>query len=126
MGKPIIGIVVLVFCLVFILLDQARDNSFKKKAEQIKHFLRAVVVNLLEKDYKRYTMRITAVVTKPGVDRIKSGESLEYIFYSAQGGVSYIIREKRRAWLDQEGNRIRLGPETVITHTFTRGVREDR
>jgi hypothetical protein len=84
-----------------------------------------VVVNTLEQDYKRHNIQITAVVTKLEVDGITSEETLEYILYSAQGRVSYIIRGKRD-WLDQEGNRIQLGPETEIMHKFTCGVREDR
>jgi len=59
------------------------------------------------------------------VDGITSEETLEYILYAAQGRVSYIIKGGRD-WLDQEGNRIQLGPETEITHKFTCGVLEDR
>ncbi len=118
--------VVLVFCLVSVYYWTNRAGTIsKEKAEQIKLFLHTVVVNTLEQDYKRHNMQITAVVTKLEVDGITSEETLEYILYSAQGRVSYIIHGERD-WLDQEGNRIRLSPETEITHTFICGVREDR
>lgn len=126
MKKPIIVIVALVLSLVSVYYwtNRARTIS-KEKTELIKHFVRTVVVNTLEQDYKRHNMQITAVVTKLDVDGITSEETLEYILYSAQGRVSYIIQGKRD-WLDHEGNPIQLGPETEITHKFTCGVREDR
>jgi hypothetical protein len=70
-------------------------------------------------------MQIKAVIMRLEVDEIASEESLEYILYFARVKVSYRIQGKRD-WLDQEGNRIRLRPETEITHKFTCGVREDR
>jgi hypothetical protein len=126
MKKPIIIIVVLVLSLVSVYYWANRTRTVsKEKAEQIKQFLRTVVVNSLEQDYKRHNMQIAAVVTKLDIDRIASDETREYILYFAQGKVSYII-QGRRDWFDQEGNPIQLGPETEITHTFTCGVREDR
>jgi hypothetical protein len=126
MKKPIIIIVVLVISLIGVYYWTNRAGTIsKEKTEQIKHFLRTVVVNTLELDYKRHNMQITAVVSKLEVDGITSYETLEYILYSAQGRVSYIIQGKRN-WIDQEGNPIQLGPEAEITHKFTCGVREDR
>jgi len=126
MKKPIIIIAVLVISLIGVYYWTNRAGTIsKEKTERIKHFLRTVVVNTLELDYKRHNMQITAVVSKLEVDGITSKETLEYILYSAQGRVSYIIQGKRD-WLDQEGNPIQLGPETEITHKFTCGVREDR
>lgn len=126
MKKPIIIIVILAFSLVSVYYWTNRTRTISKdKAEQIKHFLSAMLVRTLEQDYKRHNMQITAVVTKLEIDGITSEETLEYILYSAQGRVSYII-QGRRDWIDQEGNRIHLGPETEITHKFTCGVREDR
>jgi hypothetical protein len=126
MKKPIIVMVALVFSIVSVYYWTHRPRTIsKEKAEQIQHFLRTVVVNTLEQDYKRHNMQITAVVMRLEVDEITSEETLEYILYFARGKVSYRIQGKRD-WLDQEGNRIRLRPETEITHKFTCGVREDR
>jgi hypothetical protein len=126
MKKPIIIIVILAFSLASVYYWTNRTRTISKnKAEQIKQFLSTMVARTLEQDYKRHNMRIIAVVTKLEVDRISSEETLEYILYSAQGRVSYII-QGQRDWIDQEGNRIHLGPETEITHKFTCGVREDR
>jgi hypothetical protein len=126
MKKPIIVIAALSFFIFSIYYWTNRPRTISKdKAEQLQHFLRAVVVNTLEQDFKRHNMQITAVVTKLEVDRIASEETLEYVLYFVQGRVSYKIQGKRD-WLDQEGNRIRLRPETEITHKFTCGVREDR
>jgi hypothetical protein len=126
MKKPIIIIVVLVISLVSVHYWTNRTGTIsKEKVEQIKQYLRTTVLDSLEQEYKRHNMKITAVVTKLDVDGITSEETLEYILYSAQGRVSYRIQGKRD-WLDQEGNPIRLGPETEITHKFTCGVREDR
>ena len=126
MKKPIIIIMVLVISLIGVYYWTNRTGTIsKEKTEQIKQFLRTVVVNTLEQDYKRHNIQITAVVSKLEVDGITSKETLEYILYSAQGRVSYIIQGKRN-WLDQDGNLIQLGPEAEITHKFTCGVREDR
>ena len=126
MKKPLIIILVLVISLVSVYYWTNRTRTISnEKAGQIKQYLRKVVVNSLEQDYKRHNMQITAVVTKLDVDGITSEETLEYILYSAQGRVSYLIQGKRD-WFDQAGNPIQLGPETEITHKFTCGVREDR
>lgn len=126
MKKPIIILIVLVFSLVSIYYWTNRAGTIsKEKAEQIKQYLRTVVMITLEQDYKRHNMQITAVVTKLEVDGIASEETLEYILYSARGRVSYRIQGKRD-WHDQEGHLIQLGPEMEITHKFTCGVREDR
>src|ERR1700690_1533110 len=126
MKKPIIIIMVQVISLIGVYYWTNRTGTIsKEKTEQIKQFLRTVVVNKLEQDYKRHNIQITAVVSKLEVDGITSKETLEYILYSAQGRVSYIIQGKRN-WLDQDGNLIQLGPEAEITHKFTCGVREDR
>jgi hypothetical protein len=126
MKKPIIIIVVLVISLVSVYYWTNRAGTIsKEKAEQIKQYLRTMIVDSLEQDYKRHNMQITAVVTKLEVDGIRSEETLEYILYYAQGRVSYRIQGKRD-WLDQEGNPIQLDPETEISHKFTCGVREDR
>ena len=126
MKKPIIFIVILAVSLGSVYYWTNRERSISKnKAEQIKYFLSTMVARSLEQDYKRHNMQITAVVTKLKIDGITSEKTLEYTLYSAQGRVSYIIRG-RRDWIDQEGNRIHLGPETEITHKFTCGVREDR
>ncbi len=126
MKKPIIIIVILVLSLasVYYLTNRVRPLS-KEKAGQLNQFLRTVVVNTLEQDYKRHNVQITAAVTKLEVDGITSEETLEYILYYAQGRVSYIIQGKRD-WTDGAGNRIHLGPESEISHKFTCGVREDR
>jgi hypothetical protein len=126
MKKPIIIVVILVLSLasVYYLTNRARPVS-KEKAGQLNQFLRTVVVNTLEQDYKRHNMQITAAVTKLEVHGITSEETLEYILYYAQGRVSYIIQGKRD-WTDRAGNRIRLGSESEISHKFTCGVREDR
>jgi hypothetical protein len=126
MKKPIIILIVLLISLVSVYYwTNGTRTISKEKAEQVKQYLGAVVVNSLEQDYKRHNMQITAVVTKLDIDGITSEETLEYILYSAQGRVSYRIQGKRD-WLDREGNQITLGPETEITHKFTCGVREDR
>jgi hypothetical protein len=126
MKKPIIIILVLLLSLFSIYYWTNRTRTIsKEKSEQVKQYLRTVVVDMLEQDYRRHNMQITAVVTKLDIDRITSDETLEYILYFAQGKVSYII-QGRRDWFDQEGNPIQLGPETEIMHTFTCGVREDR
>lgn len=126
MKKPIIIIVVLVISLASVYYWTNRTRTISKaKAEQVKQYLRTVVVNTLEQDYKRHNMQITAVVTKLDVDGMTSEETLEYILYFARGRVSYIIQGKRD-WFDEEGNPIQLDPEKEITHKFTCGVREDR
>jgi hypothetical protein len=126
MKKPLIFTVVLALSLFSVYYWTNRSEPIsKEKAEQINLFLRTVAADTLEQDYKRHGMQIMTVVTKLEIDRISREETIEYIFYSAQGRISYRIQGKR-TWLDREGNRIQLGPETEITHTFTCGVREDR
>ncbi len=125
MKKPIIiAALVLTLVTVYFWTNRGKTPS-EEKTEQIRQFLRTVVVNMLEKDYARHGMQITAMVTTLEIGRITSEESREYIFYTAQGRVSYIIKGER-AWRDREGNRIHLDPEAEITHAFTCGVREDR
>lgn len=97
----------------------------EKKLADIEHFLKTVVIDTLEEDYKRHNIYIKVVVTNLTIDRITRKDIYEYLSYSAQGRVSYII-EGRREWRDKEGNIIRLGPEEEITHWFSCGVLEDR
>ena len=126
MKKPIIVLIVIVLSLVSVYAWTNRPRTVSyEKTERIRDLLRTVVADTLEKEYKGHNIQITARVTKIEVDRITSEETREYIIYSTRGRVSYII-QGRRDWLDKEGNRIRLGPETEITHMFTCGVREDR
>jgi hypothetical protein len=94
------------------------------KIAAIESYLKTIVVDTLEKDYHRHNINITALVTHLKTYRIVKKKGPEYIIYAAQGRVSYIIKGKRE-WQDQEGNRIRLDPETEITHWFGCEIYED-
>jgi hypothetical protein len=97
----------------------------KDKMERIEQFLRNVVADTLREDYQRHNIYIDVLVTDLRIDKVKKKETEDYIFYDAQGKVSYIIKGKRK-WVDREGNIIQLDPEEEITHWFSSGILEDR
>jgi hypothetical protein len=104
--------------------------SCSKKISQdatvkIELFLKKVVVDTLEKDYRSHNINIRVVVTDVKIDKLTKKETAQDNVYFAQGRVSYIVKGKRR-WRDKEGNRIQLDPEAEMTHWFTCGVLEDR
>jgi hypothetical protein len=126
MKKPILIIIGLSLILAGIYYLQhdpgtVPDNK-KKKAED---FLKTVVVDALEQDYRSHGIAITVQVTSLTIDRITKKETDQDYVYAAQGRVSYIIKGKR-TWQDKEGNLIQLGPEQEITHWYTCGILEDR
>ena len=97
-------------------------NDKKKKIED---FIKTVVVDTLEQDYRSHGITITVLVTSLTIDRITKKETDQDNVYFAQGRVSYIIQGKR-TWRDKEGNLIQLGPEQEIPHWYTCGILEDR
>ena len=124
--KPIVTIIVASLILAGIYYFQhgpgmAPDDKKKK----IVDFLKTVVVDTLEQDYRRHNITITVHVTNITIDRITKKETDQDNVYFAQGRVSYIIKGKR-TWQDKEGNLIQLGPEQEITHWYSCGILEDR
>ncbi len=120
----VLVIAVLLLFAAYRLMTHSRTVP-KEKAARIERFLKTVIADSLEEDYRRHGMTMRAVVTKLTIERIEKEETLEFISYNAFGTVSYIIKGKRQ-WRDQQGNRVRLDPETEITHWFSCGVLEDR
>jgi hypothetical protein len=126
MRKLIVIIIVLSFILAGIYYFQRGPGAVPDdKKKKVEDFLKAVVVDTLEQDYRSHGMGVTVLVTGVTVDRITKTETEQDNVYFAQGRVSYIIKGKR-TWRDTEGNRIQLGPEQEITHWFSCGVLEDR
>jgi hypothetical protein len=126
MKKLIIAILAaaLVLAGIYFLRHSSSAVSNEKK-EQIGKFIKTVVVDTLEQDYRSHGMTITVLVTSLTIDRIAKKETGQDNVYFAQGSVSYIIKGKR-TWHDKEGNLIQLGPEQEITHWYTCGILEDR
>jgi hypothetical protein len=126
MKKSIITILAALLILAGIYYLQhdpgAVPNDKKKKIED---FLKTVVVDTLEQDYRSHGITITVLVTSATIDRITKKETGQDNVYFAQGRVSYIIKGKR-TWHDKEGNLIQLGPEQETTHWYTCGMLEDR
>lgn len=126
MKKPIIIIIVLALSLVGVYCFTRDSNTVPNdKKKKIEDFLKTVVVETLEQDYRGHGMTITVLVTSLTIDRITKKETDQDNVYFAQGRVSYVIKGKRM-WRDKEGNLIQLGPEREITHWYTCGILEDR
>lgn len=126
MRKPIVTIIVVSLILANIYYLQHGPGAVPNdKKEKIKNFLKTVVVDTLEQDYRGHGITITVQVTNVTIGRITKNETDQDNVYFAQGRVSYIIKGKR-TWQDKEGNRIQLGPEQEITHWFSCGILEDR
>jgi hypothetical protein len=126
MKKPIIIIIVIVLVLAGIYYLQRGPSAVPDDTKKrIEVFLRTVVADALEQDYRSHGITITVPVTSLTIDRITKKETDQDNVYFAQGRVSYIIKGKR-TWRDKEGNLIQLGPEQEITHWFSCGVLEDR
>ncbi len=126
MKKPIIIIIAASLILTGIYYLQHSPGAVPEdKKKKIEGFLKTVVVDTLEQDYRSHGMTITVLVTSLTIDRITKKETEQDNRYFAQGRVSYIIKGKR-TWQDMEGNPIQLGPEQEITHWYTCGVLEDR
>jgi hypothetical protein len=64
-------------------------------------------------------------VTDLTIDRIKKKASSGFISYTIYGKVTYRIQGNRE-WRDNEGNLIRLDPESEIMHWFSCEIQEDR
>ncbi len=92
---------------------------------KIIQFLKQVVADALEKDYRSHRIDIHAHVTDLRIDGITREETAQDIVYAVRGRVTYRI-EGKRTWKDEEGNTIVLGPEQDVTHWFTCGVLEDK
>lgn len=96
-----------------------------EKTEAVQSFLKAAVVESLEKDYQSHGIPVTAAVTDLKIDRITKKETRQDNVYFAWGRVSYLVRGPK-TWRDREGNLIHLGSGQTITHWFSCGVLEDR
>jgi hypothetical protein len=97
----------------------------KNKVEKIELFLREVVKDNREEDYRSHGIHISVLVTGIKIERITKGETSQDNEYFVHGKVSYRIKGKRR-WEDKEGNVIELEPEQEITHWFSCGILEDK
>ena len=126
MKKPIMLIIALALLLGGVyFFTRASVTVPADKKQQIEKFIKTVVVDTLERDYRSHGMTISILVTGITIDRITKKETDQDNVYFAQGRVSYIIKGKR-TWQDKEGNPIQLGPEQEITHWFSCGILEDR
>ena len=126
MRKPIITIIIVSLILAGIYYLQHGPNTVPNdKKKKIEEFLKTVVVETLEQDYRSHGMTITVLVSSLTIDRITKKETDQDNVYFAQGRVSYIVKGKR-TWRDKEGNLIQLGPEQEITHWYSCGILEDR
>ncbi len=96
-----------------------------EKREKIGQFLKQIVADALEKDYRSHHIDIHAHVTDLKIDGITRDETAQDTVYAVRGRVTYRI-EGKRMWKDEEGNTIVLGPEQDVTHWFTCGVLEDK
>jgi hypothetical protein len=124
--KPIVTIIVASLILAGIYYFQHGPGIVPDdKKKKIEDFLKTVVVDTLEQDYRRHNITITVQVTNITIDRITKTKTKQDNVYIVNGRVSYMIKGKR-AWHDKEGNLIQLGPEQEITHWFSCGILEDR
>jgi hypothetical protein len=120
-------IVIFLGCVIAACCCTACDTNQKinkDTVDKIDHFIRNVVSDTLEKDYRSHNMEIRVLVTDLKIDRITKKITEQDNVYFARGRASYIIKGNRN-WKDKEGNAIRLGPEQAITHWFSCGVLED-
>lgn len=125
MKKIFFGTVLAVVFLTICVSACSPRELAKGQKEKIEQFLRNVVADTMEEDYRRHDMFIKVRVTQLTMDRISIDETKEDVGYFVEGRVSYIIKGKRK-WLDREENIIQLGPEQEITHWFSCGVLEDK
>ncbi len=103
----------------------ASKNISQEKKEKIESFLKTVVVESLERDYRSHNMSIHPIIANITIDKVNQGETGQDTVYLIRGRVTYIIKGKR-AWKDASGNVIQLAPEQEITHWFTCGILEDK
>ncbi len=123
--KPIIIIILsLILAGIYYILHSPVTVPEDKK-EKIEKFLKTVIVDTQEQDYRSHGITITVQVTDLTIDHITKKETEQDNVYFAEGRVSYIIKGKR-TWQDKEGNPIQLGPEQEISHWYTCGILEDR
>ena len=125
MKKIFIPFALLLFAAAVYLLAGGPGTIPKDKADAIEGFLKTVVADTLEQDYRSHGITITVLVASVTIDRITKKETDQDNVYVAQGRVSYIIQGKR-TWRDKEGNLIQLGSGQEITHWFSCGILEDR
>lgn len=126
MKKPIIILIGISLILAGIYYSQRGPGAVPDdKKKGIEDFLKTVVIDAMEQDYRSHGITITVLVTNLTIDRITKKETDQDNVYVAQGRVSYIIQGKR-TWRDKDGNLIQLGPEQEITHWFSCGILEDR
>ena len=126
MRKPVITILAASLILAGIYYLQHGPSTMPNdKKKKIEDFLKTVVVDTLEQDYRSHGMTITVLVTSLTTDRITKKETAQDNVYIVNGRLSYIIKGKR-TWHDKEGNLIQLGPEQEIAHWFSCGILEDR
>ncbi len=72
-----------IFILAFCCCSSCSKTFPKKKLEDIEHFLKTVVIDTLEEDYKRHNIYIKVVVTNLTIDKITKKDIYEYLSYSA-------------------------------------------
>lgn len=125
MKKIFILIVLSLIIVVVYWLMSGLGTIPQEKRTAIKKYLSPVITETLEQDYQRHNIFISVLVKDVSIDKIAKKENRESIAYTVYGKVSYIIQGKRE-WHDNEGNLIRLDPESEITHWFSCGILEDR
>jgi hypothetical protein len=118
-------IVVLMLAPLAICPSSCSKKISQDTAVRIELFLKKVVADTLEEDYRSHNIDINVVVTDVRIDRLTKKETAQDNVYFAKGRVSYLVKGKR-SWKDKEGNTVRLDPEGEISHWFTCGVLEDR
>jgi len=91
---------------------------------KIEQFLKSVVAETLENDYRSHDIDIHVLVTDLKIDSLSVEDTYQDKAYFAVGKVTYIVKGKRQ-WKDKEGNIIQLDPEQEITHWYSCGVLED-
>ncbi len=97
----------------------------KDTVVKIEQFLKSVVAETLEKDYRSHNIDIQVLVTDLKIDSLSVEDTYQDTVYFALGRVTYIVKGKRQ-WKDKEGNIIQLDPEQEITHWYSCGVLEDK
>lgn len=118
-------IIVLMLATLIIGPSSCSKKISQDTAVKIELFLKKVVADTLEEDYRSHNIDIHVVVTDMRIDKLTKKETAQDNVYFAQGRVSYRVTGKR-SWKDKEGNMIQLDPEGEISHWFTCGVLEDR
>ncbi len=111
--------------IAVLLLRTGPKPVSREKIGRLEDFIKQVVAEDLDRDYRSRGIPVGAEVTAVRIDRATERDTEQDRVYDVRGSVTYVLKGGK-TWRDREGNEIRLGTDQEITHWFTCGVLEDK